>query len=162
MVRTFSEDNFVYSVDMMFVYLKHNSHPITKIDVKDYAHTLEYPGWGNPAKGIEYSATDVINSPLKYQDDYKRILQADLSYPIIISDKGYVVDGVHRLSKAYMQKIPQIKAYVFSFGLMNKFIIAEKIDNVNVWEKIDNMEAYELIDLYYQRFCNKINLISVP
>lgn len=66
MPQTFSDNEAVYSVDMMFAYLKNHKHPVTKINVTEYEDTLEYPGWGDPAKNIYYSAKDVINSPLKY------------------------------------------------------------------------------------------------
>jgi hypothetical protein len=151
MPRTFSDDKNFYSVDMMFVYLKNHKHPITKINVSKYSDTLEYPGWGDPGRDINYSAMDVIKNPSKYQDDYKRILKADLSYPIIVSNNGYIIDGVHRLAKAFMHNVYEIKAYIFDEDLMEKFKIAEKTPNI--WDKIQHLEAYELIDLYFQRFC---------
>lgn len=153
MPQTFSDNDYVYSVDMMFAYLKENEYPVTKLKVDEYIDTLEYPGWGDPANKVYYSAFDVINSPMKYQDDYKRILKADLSYPIIISDQGFIVDGVHRLAKSYLEKREYIKAYIFDDELMKKFIITKKTDDV--WERIDQMQVYEIIDLYHERFCQK-------
>ena len=155
MPQTFSDDNYVYSVDMMFAYLKNNEHTVTKINVNEYMDTLEYSGWGDPGKNIYYSAMDVINNPMLYQDDYKRILYADLSYPIIISSEGYIVDGVHRLSKVYLEKKEYISAYIFDEKLMKKFIIAKKTPDV--WEKIDTMQTYEIVDIYYKRFCKNGN-----
>ncbi|XWV25586.1 hypothetical protein QJ856_gp0168 [Tupanvirus deep ocean] len=153
MPQTFSDDHSVYSVDMMFAYLKNNNNfPITKINVQEYLDVLEYPGWGDPSENIYFSAIDVINNPIKYKDDYKRILKADLSYPIIISADGFIIDGVHRLTKAYLNNIQQIKAHIFDQELMEKFKIADKTPNV--WEKIDNMPIYEIINLYTERFCN--------
>lgn len=34
-------------------------------------------------------------------EDWKRVAHADLSYPIIVNDLHGVVDGVHRIAKAY-------------------------------------------------------------
>ena len=151
MPQTFSDDKNVYSVDMMFAFLKNNKYPINKINVEEYSDTLEHPGWGDPENEIYYSAMDVINNPSKYQDDFKRILKADLSYPIIISDSGYIVDGVHRLTKAYLNKKKYVKAYIFNKNLMKKFILAKKTQDV--WEKINNMPIYQLLDIYNKRFC---------
>lgn len=153
MPQTFSDNDFVYSVDMMFAYLKNNDHPISVIKVKEYLDVLEYPGWGDPAANIRYSALNVIETPMKFQDDYKRILTADLTYPIIIADNGYIIDGVHRLSKAHLEGRDEMKAYFFDENLMKKFIIAEKTEDV--WNKIDHMPIYELIDLYHKNFCAK-------
>jgi hypothetical protein len=33
----------------------------------------------------------------------RRILEADLSYPILLADDGSVFDGLHRISKAYLE-----------------------------------------------------------
>lgn len=151
MPQTFSNENSVYSVDMMFAYLKNNKHPVTKLKVDEYIHVLDYPGWGNPANNISYSALDVIKHPKKYQADYKRIMKADLSYPIILSFDGFIVDGVHRISKAYLEERKEINAYVFDEELMEKFKIANK--SKDVWKIIAKMPVYEIISLYNERFC---------
>lgn len=153
MPQTFSDNKGVYSVDMMFAYLKNNKYPIKKINVEEYMDTLEYPGWGEPDKNIYYSAMDVVNNPKKYSDDYKRILKADLSYPIIISSDNFIVDGVHRLTKAFLSKKKTIKAYIFNDDLMKKFKLMNKTKDV--WKKIDNMQMYEIISLYNKNFCNE-------
>ncbi|MCB0125889.1 MAG: hypothetical protein KDE58_26720, partial [Caldilineaceae bacterium] len=35
-------------------------------------------------------------------DHVQRILDADLNYPIILSAEGYLMDGGHRIAKAYL------------------------------------------------------------
>lgn len=44
----------------------------------------------------------------------KQILAADLQYPIIISDEGNVMDGMHRILKCYAFGLPTVKAVRFS------------------------------------------------
>ena len=41
MPQTHSDNDYVYSVDMMFAYLKNNNYPITKINVNEYIDTLK-------------------------------------------------------------------------------------------------------------------------
>jgi hypothetical protein len=153
MPQTYSDADSVYSVDMMFAFLKTNKYPITKIKVDNYIDQLEYEGWGDPSKNIHYSPRDVLANPIKYATEYKRILKANLSYPIIISSDGFIMDGVHRLTKAYLRNKKIIKAYIFDPKLMVKFKIADKTPDV--WKKIDNMPIYEIISLYNERFCNE-------
>ncbi len=43
-------------------------------------------------------------------DHTKRILAADLDYPIIISPKGSVMDGMHRILKCYAFGLPIVSA----------------------------------------------------
>lgn len=43
----------------------------------------------------------------------RRIAEADLSYPILLSAEGYLLDGFHRLAKAHLEGKPQILAKQF-------------------------------------------------
>jgi hypothetical protein len=43
----------------------------------------------------------------------QRIIQADLSYPIILSAEGFLMDGGHRLSKAWLNGMTEINAVRF-------------------------------------------------
>lgn len=43
----------------------------------------------------------------------RRIMEADLSYPIIVSADGWIMDGCHRLAKAFMEGRETIKAVRF-------------------------------------------------
>lgn len=44
----------------------------------------------------------------------KRVLDADLSFPVIISASGSVMDGMHRLVKAFTFGVPMVKAVRFT------------------------------------------------
>ncbi len=44
------------------------------------------------------------------EEDWVRVRNADLSYPILINDVHGVVDGVHRIAKAYKTNKRYIKA----------------------------------------------------
>ena len=148
MVQTYSSNKKIYNVDMMFAYLNIYKHPTIKIPVSKLLNTLEYKGWGVPSKKIYYSAIDVIKNPKNYKNDMDRIKKANLNYPIIMDEK-YVIDGVHRLSKAYLQNKKYIKAYIFDKKLMKKFLINSKGD----WNKVDNLQIHEFIKLFYKKFC---------
>ena len=43
----------------------------------------------------------------------KRIYEADLSYPIILSAEGYLMDGGHRIGKAWLLGMKEIQAVQF-------------------------------------------------
>lgn len=43
----------------------------------------------------------------------KRVLKADLDYPIILSEERYILDGVHRLMKAKYLGVEKIKYVQF-------------------------------------------------
>ncbi|MEX0647325.1 MAG: hypothetical protein WEA56_16465 [Balneolaceae bacterium] len=44
---------------------------------------------------------------------YRLIQEADLSFPIILSEEGRVMDGMHRVAKAVLEKKRTIKAVQF-------------------------------------------------
>lgn len=109
---------------------------------------MDYKGWGDPKKNIKYSPNDVLNNPKKYKTDYSRIINADIKYPIIITN-DIIVDGVHRLTKAQLLNKKYIKAHIFNDKQMSKFLIG---NNKN-WEKIDKLQTYDFIKLFNERFC---------
>jgi len=153
MVQSFSDNKYVYSVDMMFAYInlfkKHLK--VTKIRVKDMQDTLEYKGWGDPSKGIRYSANDVLENPKKYPDEMKRVKNANLRYPIIMyGNPGYIVDGVHRLTKATLEGREYINAYVFDAALMKNFILG-KTSEKGIWKRIDATPTHELIEQFWRK-----------
>lgn len=85
MVQTFSDDKFIYSVDMMFAFINlfRKTLMLRKLDVNAFADTLKYKGWGDGTSGRNYSALQVLANPKKYPDEMRRIKHANLSYPII-------------------------------------------------------------------------------
>lgn len=151
MVQTYSDNKYIYSVDMMFVYIRKNKLKQNEVHIKvsDFIHQLKHNVWGNPEKNIKYSPMSVILNPTSNSKEHERILTVDLSYPIIISTNGNVIDGMHRLSKAYIEKKEYIVAYMFDTHLLHKFIIGTKDE----WTKVNNMTIYDFINLYVDRFC---------
>ena len=124
MPRIFSNGKKIYSVDMMFTYVNTNNCQITKIDINDLKHVLDFDGWGD--EHVKFSPNDVIANPLRYKKEMELINNADLSYPIITTyykNRLIIVDGVHRLVKSLLLGKKQIKAYIFNDDLMKKFLI---------------------------------------
>ena len=146
-MRTFSDNDFIYSVDMMFAYLHDYKHEIEEIIIHNILEILNLPSWGDISENISYSPMDVLKNPNEYKDEYDRIFYADLSYPIIMSFDYYVIDGLHRLTQIYLKQQEKIKVYKFSKELMEKFIIGKR-DEFN---KVDQMETYQLMSLYKKK-----------
>jgi hypothetical protein len=131
----------------MFAYINVFGHQITTIDAMDYSDVLKYKGWGNPDKKTLFSPLDVLKNPALYESDMKRIKRANLSFPIIIHN-GNIVDGVHRLTKAFLKNKKNLDAYIFDDNLMKKFLISNKGD----WNKVDSMNTHDFIVKFYENF----------
>lgn len=140
-----------YSVDMMFAYVNSHKHPIMNIQLEELKPLLNNPTWNG------HSPMDVINNikSKKYFKDVEDIHGSNLTYPIMLMEtpkylisRGYykytVMDGYHRLSKAYLEDKKKIKAYIFSGALLRKFEI-----------NIDPMpNIYNILELWNKRFCS--------
>ena len=149
MVHTYSDSNNIYSVDMMLAYINifKPKNLILEIEIDNYLNVLDYKGWGNQKKKIFYSPADVMNDPKKHTHEYNKIMESNLKYPIIV-DKNNIIDGVHRLSKAYLFGKKKIKAYFFDNKLMKKFLI----DTKGNFDKVDRMTINDFIILFNNRF----------
>lgn len=152
MIRTFSTTGMAFSVDMMIAYVNIFKPKVHNLDAGVLYKNLYHECWGDPKAKIKYSPMDMIGDMKnkKYMEDKTRVIKTKTKYPIIVWD-GFVIDGVHRLTKAYLHKKKKIKAYVFSDKLMEKFIISKS----KTWYDTDCVEPYNTIKLFYERFCSK-------
>jgi hypothetical protein len=145
-LRTYSDGKAIYSVDMMLAYVNTHKHPVVKLPIEPMAWQLEQKVWG------DWSPKDVLEKPTlkKHAENAKRIKEADLSYPILVTPKGVIIDGYHRIAKAMQQGQKEIAAQVFDAALMRKFILDKDMNFVRVHEK---MTVFEILELFSKRFC---------
>lgn len=80
--------------------------PLTNMDIQDLLWHLSLP-LHTDDDGYNYTSRDILDSPDAYRDDYARMLEADLDYPISVmhhQGRWLVLDGMFRLMKAYVFK----------------------------------------------------------
>lgn len=151
---TYADNDYIYSVDMMFMYLDAFHPKPTSFNVQKLKDELDVNYWRDD-QGT-FSPNDVLNDKHRYKDHYDRVLQADLSYPIIIHQPSQiVVDGVHRLTKAYIEKRKKIKAYVFNDELMKKFIISKRSGEAwrdSDWNYYESLSLEDIRKMFEERF----------
>ena len=103
--------------------------PTQTILVKNLLRHLDLPYWKHNDKPFQITPRQVMESPSDYPEQYARTCDADLRYPIIVrEDDGgiLILDGVHRLLKAFMETHQEIKASVFSDELIPLILHDEK------------------------------------
>ena len=61
-----------------------------------------------------YSGKNDIPTIRSIVDHMKLIDEVDLEYPIILSAENYIMDGMHRVSKALLKGIPKVSAVQFT------------------------------------------------
>ena len=84
----------------MFLYVKTISSK--KLEIKNLLSQLKIKDWSN------FSPIQIVENKNISPNDYKRIINADLRYPIIINEKHKIIDGMHRLAKAYLKNKKKI------------------------------------------------------
>jgi disulfide oxidoreductase YuzD len=145
MVHTYSDGDKIYLVDLMIAYVNIVDYPSTNVETDDYLRQLNSKCWRRCGK--KYSPIDVLKNPLNHDHDMDKIKNAELKYPIIIHNDN-IIDGMHRLSKAYLQRKTHLKAYIFSDALMKKFLVSNKGD----YTKLEGLEVHHFIEMFNDRF----------
>jgi len=144
---TYTDDNFIYLVDLMFMYIK--TITSTKIKLENILPQLKIKDWGN------FSPIEVIKNKSVSPEDYKRIIKADLRYPIIITNDYKIIDGMHRLSKAFLLKKKYVRAYKIDDKTMKKFIISKRKGkkwNKSDWNYYESLTKRDIDNLFKERF----------
>jgi len=147
-LSTYHDGKNIYSVDMMMAYINTSKHPVVKVPVDTFIPLLKEKVWGKSTP--EWAPMTVIEKMdvKKYKVDSDRIHKADLSYPIIVTGIN-IVDGYHRIAKAYLEGRKEINAYIFDKTLMKKFIINKDLNFV----KAHQTSIHDILELWTKRFC---------
>jgi hypothetical protein len=78
--------------------------PVVEVEIENLGVLDEILWFGGPR--------DVRPTVRNVADRAADILRADLSYPVIMTRAGIVLDGAHRIAKAYLEGTPRIMAKV--------------------------------------------------
>lgn len=106
------------NIPRLINYLNKNKYKVSNIKVKDFKKVLDIPVWEDGT----LTPRELTQNPNAYKDHYKRYLDAELKYPIIIHN-GVIVDGYHRLTKAVVEKRKTLPAYIIDDKIYNMFPI---------------------------------------
>ncbi len=91
------EEELIWSLDL----------PVEEVDIKDLLWHLDIPYWDNDShQRWSVSPSDVINKETGTMAEQKRVENVDLRYPIELFEnngKIFILDGLHRLTKSYIQ-----------------------------------------------------------
>lgn len=90
-------------------------YPMEEIDISELEWHFEIPFWEWNDGHYNLTPNQVLNDPEKYADQYERIMNSDISYPIdIMENKGrYVIlDGLHRLVKCKILRMNKVNVRI--------------------------------------------------
>lgn len=102
-------DNRTYFWEVPNLWELSADFPVKAIPVRSLEHFLDENRWFN--LGTEND--NDVPTPRAVAVHSERIHSADLTYPIILSASGEIMDGLHRLAKAWMLGNETIDAVQF-------------------------------------------------
>lgn len=143
LLKTFTYNDKVYSVDMMIAYVNIHKPKTVYVDIYDYVTTFEEDWYDDDYNEVPaIKVLEDINNP-KYSKHLKRVYDCDTKYPIIIYD-DHVIDGCHRMIKTVMRGKSKIKACILSKKVFEATCIRNE-------DEKRNFELYEYIQMFKKR-----------
>jgi len=147
---------FSYSVNMFWWLIKDCNVPSKQYRLNIFKKILTKKMWGDPSTGKWWGPKEVLTQPDKYKEDYKRILEADLRYPILITEKLEVIDGNHRITKSFLEHKGSIRARIIPKRFLKELIVFKTTRNV--FDKLGEMNVSDVKKLYSKK---KKNIIKI-
>lgn len=89
--------------------------PVTEMDIDEPTWHFDIPFHWHDGGVYNLKSRDIIEKPQKYKDEYNRTMKADLRHPIDVMEnkrRWLILDGLHRLMKAYILKMDKVKVCV--------------------------------------------------
>jgi len=99
--------------------------PVEEIDINELTWHFDIPFHWHGADVYNLKSREIIDNPEKYKDEYGRTMNANLMHPIdIMENKGrwLILDGLHRLMKAYIQGYKTVRVRKISRDLIPKIL----------------------------------------
>ena len=123
-----------------------NNLPKRKIKVSELWNNRYKKAWCWQHEGEE------LNNQF-FLHHMERVLKADLSYPIILSEEKLIFDGVHRLVKARHLGLEYIECRRFTKDPpSNDMLLRKNIDKTDITEINSEIAAYQNMINYYEQY----------
>lgn len=99
--------------------------PVVEMDILDLAWHIDYPFfWENGGK-YNLRPREVIDHPEEHPEEYSRVMNANLSYPLdVMENKGrwLLLDGLHRLTKTVIEGRKTVLVRVIPRGRIQEIL----------------------------------------
>ena len=121
-INTYTDLTGSYNIDSVFEWVNENREKCVQLNVNDFLTYVQLDTWGDPTE----EPISNLQRFMKNKAQKKRVLSADLSYPIIVTNDNKIIDGIHRLFKALYQGHETISSIFIDQSLLQKFKVNEE------------------------------------
>jgi len=93
--------------------------PVIEMDINELIWHFEVPFYSGDGNKYYVKPREVIDNPVDHKNEYEKMKGADLRYPLdLMENKGrlLLLDGLHRLMKAYIQGEKTVKVRIVPRG----------------------------------------------
>jgi hypothetical protein len=100
--------------------------PVSSWDVRSLAWHLRLPLWAHDGEPFAVSPAQVLRAPARFPRQHMRMMAADLACPIDLLDRGgrpTILDGVHRLAKAWVLGAPEVQARLLPVAMLPRITV---------------------------------------
>ena len=107
-------------LDLHFALLRHPRSQGCRWSELQFRH-LDLPYWRDGGRPFQITPAQVKADPARYQEQYKRTMVADLAHPLDLlfrNDRWVILDGVHRLLKADVLGLSQVRVRPVSAAML--------------------------------------------
>lgn len=101
--------------------------PVTLADASSLWWHLELPIWASSkASRFDTTPAEVLVSPNRYPQHHRRVLEADLSFPLELFEnhgRWVIIDGYHRLARQRIERVREIPVRLHAPGLFRGILL---------------------------------------
>ncbi|TCO48398.1 hypothetical protein EV646_104216 [Kribbella antiqua] len=101
--------------------------PVSRVDVAELEWHLELPFWAHAERPFQVSPLQVTARPEVYPEQYARTMAADLRYPLDAvrrpDGRVTILDGVHRLLRAWMSRQAVVRVRVLEWDELDAIAV---------------------------------------
>jgi hypothetical protein len=122
----YSDGNGSYSVYQLWSLTR--DLPVVEIKTSKLRFNLEETEWevSDDTDQVEHLLVkEIIKNLQKHPEHAERIQEANLDYPILVTAEMFVVDGMHRLCRALLEKRRLVKSRVVPRSLLEQTRVSE-------------------------------------
>ncbi len=103
--------------------------PVTTMNINELLWLMDVPFWKSD-DGEEHTITPraVIERHPHSTKEWARMMRADLSFPLDVlcyNGKWIILDGVHRLMKAYLEGAQDVAVRIFPQERFSEIVVAD-------------------------------------